>query len=172
MPSLGPRPDPGATCPGGSPMTGARIAGHPIHPILVGIPIGLCTFSVFADIIRLTGLGKPVWFDVAWYAIAGGILGALVAAVPGLVDYLTVTDARVRDLAFAHIIAALFVVAIFGYSLWGRWEGDHGGGPVAISMVGLLLLGVVGWLGGEMVFVHGMGMEAAAAPPRAQGKVA
>ena len=153
-------------------MTGARIAGHPIHPILVGIPIGLCTFSVFADIIRLAGLGKAVWFDVAVYAIAGGIVGSLVAAIPGLVDYLTVTDARVRDMAFAHVIAALFVVAIFGWSLWQRWEGDHGLGPVAVSIVGVLLLGVVGWLGGEMVFVHGMGMDAAAAAPRAQRKVA
>src|SRR4029450_4603607 len=64
-------------------MTGARLAGHPIHPILVGIPIGLCTFSVFADIVRLAGWGKPVWFDVALYAIAGGVVGALLAAGPG-----------------------------------------------------------------------------------------
>lgn len=153
-------------------MTGARLAGHPIHPIVVGIPIGLCTFSVFADIMRLTGWGKPVWFDVALYAIAGGIVGALLAAVPGLVDYLTVTDARLRDIAFAHMIAALFVVGIFGFTLWRRWSGDHGIFPVAVSTVGLLLLGVVGWLGGEMVFVHGMGMEAPAVRPRARRKVA
>jgi uncharacterized membrane protein len=153
-------------------MTGARIAGHPIHPILVGIPIGLCTFSVFADIIRLTGMGKAVWFDVALYAIAGGIVGTLVAAIPGLVDYLTVTDARVRDLAFAHVIAALFVVAIFGWSLWQRWEGNDRLGPVALSIVGVLLLGVVGWLGGEMMFVHGTSMETAVAPPQVQRKVA
>ena len=153
-------------------MTGARIAGYPIHPILVGIPIGLCTLSVFTDFVRLTGLGKPVWFDIGCYAIAAGIVGALVAAVPGLVDYLKITDARVRDLAFAHMVAMLFVVGIFGLSLWDRWEGDHGLRPVAISIVGLLLLGVVGWLGGEMVFVHGTGMDAAAAPPRTRRKVA
>jgi len=156
----------------GRPVTGVRIAGHPIYPILVGIPIALCTFSVFADIVRVTGLGKPVWFEVVSYAIVGGIVGALIAAVPGLVDYLTINDSRVRDLAFAHVIAALFVVGIFGFSLWQRWESDHGYAPVAVSAAGLLLLGVVGWLGGEMVFVHGPGMEAAAASRRAQRKVA
>jgi uncharacterized membrane protein len=144
-------------------MTGARIAGHPVHPMLVGIPIGLCTFSVFADVIRLFGSGKPVWFDVAFYAIAGGILGALLAAVPGFVDYLSITNDRVRDIAFAHMITALFVVALFGVSLWLRWHGDQGLLPVAVSGVGLVLLGLAGWLGGEMVFVHGMGVDTSAA---------
>jgi uncharacterized membrane protein len=140
-------------------MTGARIGGHPIHPMLVGIPIGLCTFSLVADLIRLLGSGKPVWFDLAFYAIAGGIIGALVAAIPGLIDYLSITNDRVRDIALAHMVTALFVVVLFGVSLWVRWQGDHGILPVALSAVGLILLGLVGWLGGEMVFVHGMGMD-------------
>ena len=130
--------------------------------MLVGIPIGLCTFSFVADLIRLLGSGKPVWFDLAFYAIAGGLVGALVAAVPGLVDYLSITSDRVRDIAFAHMITAFFVVVMFGLSLWVRWQGDHGILPVALSAVGLVLLGLVGWLGGEMVFVHGMGMDASA----------
>jgi uncharacterized membrane protein len=139
-------------------MTGARIGNHPIRPILVAIPIGLCSASFFADVIRLSGLGSLVWFDVARYAIAGGIVGALLAAVPGFMDYLSITDARVRDIAFAHSVAALFVVALYGLSLWMRWNGDQGFLPVAVSGVGLVLLGLVGWLGGEMVFVHGMGV--------------
>jgi uncharacterized membrane protein len=143
-------------------MMGARIGRHPIHPMLVAIPIGLCTFSFFADLIRLFGSGKPVWFDLAFYAIAGGLVGALVAAIPGLVDYLSITNERVRDIAFAHMVTALSVVALFGLSLWVRSQGDHGFLPFAISAVGLVLLGLVGWLGGEMVFVHGMGMDASA----------
>jgi uncharacterized membrane protein len=155
-------------------MTGARIGKHPIHPILVAIPIGLCTFSFFADIIRLAGLAGPAWFDVAKYAIAGGIVGALIAAIPGFIDYLSISDARVRDIAFAHSVTALFVVALYGLSLWMRWSGDAGLLPVTISGVGLVLLGLVGWLGGEMVFVHGMGMaeEKASASSRTRRKVA
>jgi uncharacterized membrane protein len=145
-----------------SAMAGARIKGHPLHPMIVGIPIGLCTFSFVADLIRVLGWGGAAWFDMASYAIAGGIIGALIAAVPGFIDYLTITDARVRDIAFAHMVTALFVIALFGFSLWLRWSGDVGYLPVGVSLVGLMLLGVVGWLGGEMVFVHGMGMGTSA----------
>lgn len=165
-------PSPGVSAEGSAGLTGARLAGHPVHPILVGIPIGLCTFSVFADIIRLAGAGKPVWFEVAFYAIAGGIVAALLAAIVGLVDYVTAADARVRDIAFAHMIAALFVVVIFTWTLWQRWSGDHGLFPVALSTVGVMLLGVVGWLGGQMMFVRGTGMEAPTVSPSAQRKVA
>jgi uncharacterized membrane protein len=146
-------------------MMGARIKGHPIHPMLVGFPIGLCALSFVADVIRLFAGGRPVWFDVALYAIAGGVIGALLAAVPGFVDYLSITDARVRDIAFAHMVTALFVVALFGMSFWLRWGGDAGYLPVAVSAAGLVLLGVAGWLGGEMVFVHGMGMDGSATRP-------
>lgn len=143
-------------------MAGARIKGHPIHPMIVAVPIGLCTFSFVADLVRIFGWGGAAWFDVALYTIAGGIIGALIAAVPGFIDYLTITDARVRDMAFAHMVTAVFVIAVFGFSWWLRWSGDVGYLPVGVSLVGLILLGVVGWLGGEMVFVHGMGMEASA----------
>ena len=165
-------PSPGVSAEGAATLTGARLAGRPIHPVVVGIPIGLCTFSVLADIIRLAGWGKPVWFDLAFYAIAAGIVGALLAAIAGLMDYVTAADARVRDIAFAHMIAALFVVAIFILTLWQRWNGDHGLFPVALSTVGVMLLGVVGWLGGQMMFVHGTGMEAPTVSPSTQRKVA
>lgn len=155
-------------------MSGARIGKHPIHPMLVAIPIGLCAFSFLADLLRLTGVGTAVWFEVAKWTIAGGVVGALLAAVPGVIDYFTITDARVRDIAFAHAVTALFVVALYGLSLWMRWSGDHGLLPVTVSGVGLVLLGLVGWLGGEMVFVHGMGMaeEKAPASGRVRRKVA
>ena len=153
-------------------MTGARIGRHPIHPMLVAIPIGLCTFSFFADLVRLTRLGTSTWFDVALWAIAGGVVGALVAAVPGFFDYLTITDARVRDIAFAHSVTAVLVVGLYALSFRMRWYGDQGWLPVAVSAVGLVLLALVGWLGGEMVYVHGMGMAEAKPAPRVRRKVA
>lgn len=153
-------------------MSGARLGKHPIHPILVAIPIGLCTFSFFGDLVRLTGLGGPAWFDVALWSIAGGVGGALLAAIPGFIDYLTIRDSRVRDIAFAHGVTALFVVAIYSVSLWMRWNGDHGALPVVVSAVGLVLLGLVGWLGGEMVYVHGMGMAESSASGRVRRKAA
>ena len=63
--------------------TPASVARHPIHPILVGFPIGLWVFSVVADLIFYSGWGGALWKDVAFYTLGGGIVGALLAAVPG-----------------------------------------------------------------------------------------
>ena len=61
--------------------TPASIARHPVHPMLVAIPIGLWIFSLICDLIRVFGGTSPNWEIVAWYSMVGGILGALVAAV-------------------------------------------------------------------------------------------
>jgi uncharacterized membrane protein len=142
--------------------TPASIRKHPIHPMLVGIPIGLWVFAVVADLVH-TGGGGPAWKQVAWYCIGGGIIGALLAAVPGLVDLTSISAGKVRKVALTHMTVNLIVVGLFGLSFWWRTRDPFGGWPAAISGIGLLLLGLGGWLGGELVFVHGMGVEAAGA---------
>src|SRR6476661_2694429 len=69
--------------------TPANIAGHPIHPMLVTIPIGLWIFSFVCDLAFVFGRGAPVWSTVALYTMAGGIVGALAAAVFGFIDLLS-----------------------------------------------------------------------------------
>ena len=78
--------------------TPASIRKHPIHPMLVGIPIGLWVFAVVADLVHMGG-GGPAWKEVAWYCIGGGIIGALLAAVPGLVDLTSISAGNVRKVA-------------------------------------------------------------------------
>jgi uncharacterized membrane protein len=142
---------------------GARIAGHPLHPILVTFPLGLCTFSFVADLVRALGVGGPAWSTVAFYTLGGGIVGLVLAAVPGLIDFFTITDARVRGIAIAHMVVNVTVLGLFLLSFWLRWSGAVGLLPLVVSAAGVVLLGVGGWLGGEMVFKHGMGMQPAAA---------
>jgi uncharacterized membrane protein len=142
--------------------TPASIRKHPIHPMLVGIPIGLWVFAVVADVVHMVR-GGPAWKEVAQYCIGGGIVGALVAAVPGLVDLTSISAGKVRKAALTHMTVNLIAVGLFGLSLWLRTTDPLGGWAAAISGVGLLLLGLGGWLGGELVFVHGMGVEAAEA---------
>lgn len=77
--------------------TPARFAGHPIHPMLIPFPIGLFVFSLVGDIIFRAGWGAHVWTDVAFLTMAGGIIGGLLAAVPGFVDYLALARARHGD---------------------------------------------------------------------------
>ena len=146
--------------------TPASIARHPIHPILVGLPIGLWTFSVVADVIYALGWGGLNWKTMAFYCIGGGIVTALIAAVPGFIDFLSITDYRVWRVGIFHMSANLIAVVVYAISFGLRWGGNVGVLPFVVSIVGLILLGIAGWLGGELVFVHNMGVT----PPRAAAR--
>jgi uncharacterized membrane protein len=138
----------------------ASIRKHPIHPILVAFPIGLWIFSLVCDLIFLLGWGGSLWKDVALYTMAGGTVGALLAAVPGLIDLLSLTDRKVKRLGTWHMSVNLVAVGTFAVNLWLRNHGSREASmPVALSVVGVILIGVSGWLGGEMVYVHGVGVE-------------
>lgn len=149
--------------------TPAQVAKHPIHPMLVPIPIGLWIFSLICDLVHAAGWGGEVWRTVAFYTLAGGIVGALVAAVPGVIDLLSLRSA-LRRIALTHMAINLTVVVLYGINLGWRW-GDPalGSGPVWLSALSVALLGVSGWLGGKMVYVHGVGVET---PPRPAGTAA
>src|SRR3954467_876819 len=92
-------------------QTPASIAGHPIHPMLVPIAIGCFIFSFASDLICLaTGNGNP-WNVLAYYTMIGGILGALAAAVPGLIDLLSLPAGYTKGVAIKHMSINLLVVA-------------------------------------------------------------
>jgi uncharacterized membrane protein len=137
----------------------ATIAKHPIHPMLVPFPIGLWVFSLVADVVFLAGWGPPVWNDVAFYTMVAGTIAALLAAPFGLLDFLSIRDPRTRQLGATHLALNLVILAMFAADIWLRTQtGTSAGLPVVISLVAVSLLVVSGWLGGEMVFVHGAGV--------------
>jgi uncharacterized membrane protein len=137
--------------------TPANIAKHPIHPMLVAIPIGLWIFSLACDVIRVLGANSPNWQVAAYYTLVGGILGALVAAVPGFIDMLALPRGLKR-IALIHMTINLTVVALYVVNAYLR---KHGGLDVAVwlSLVAVALLAVSGWLGGKMVYVHGVAVD-------------
>ncbi|BAU50263.1 membrane protein [Sulfurifustis variabilis] len=140
----------------------ASVAGHPIHPMLVVFPIGLWVFSLVADAVYLAG-GGAAWSITAFYAIAGGIIGAIAAAVFGAIDLYSMRDRTIRRIGTMHMILNLSVTVLFAFNLGWRVSGDPGAiAPIVISVVAVVLLGVSGWLGGEMVYVHGAGVAPAA----------
>jgi uncharacterized membrane protein len=138
----------------------ANIAQHPLHPALVPLPIGLWIFSLVCDLIYAVGWGGVVWDDVAFYTMAGGLIGAFLAAVPGLIDYSSLTDPRVKKVATLHMGMNLAVMALVAVNLWLRAQYPVDTGiPLALSALSILLLGATGWLGGELVYIHGVGVE-------------
>src|ERR1700758_1956474 len=97
--------------------TPANIAGHPIHPMLVTIPIGLWLFSFVCDLIFHFGNNAPEWNTVALYAMGGGIVGALLAAVPGFIDLLSLPT-EPRKTALSHMAINLTIVLIYIVNFW------------------------------------------------------
>lgn len=137
----------------------ASIAGHPIHPMLVVFPIGLWVFSLVADLIYVAG-GGIAWSMTAFYAIAGGIIGAVAAAVFGAIDLYSMKDQVIRRIGTMHMILNLAVTVLFAFNLGWRVAGEPDAiTPIVISAIALVLLGISGWLGGEMVYKHGAGVQ-------------
>lgn len=142
--------------------TPAQLARHPIHPMLVPVPIGLWLFSLICDLVHRFGASSPNWEVVAWYTMVGGIVGALVAAVPGLVDLLSLPSG-VKRIGVWHMAINLTIVALYVINAWIR-RGGVTDGAIWLSLLAVALLGVSGWLGGKMVYEHGVAVEA---PPSA-----
>jgi uncharacterized membrane protein len=138
----------------------ASFSGHPIHPLLIYIPIGLWVFSLVSVVIYFMGWGGAVWNDVAFYSMAGGLVGALLAAVPGLIDLLSLSDPKAKTIGIWHMVINLLVVGLFALNLWLRLGSAPGASlPLALSAIGVILLSISGWLGGELVFKHGVAVE-------------
>ena len=143
--------------------TPASVARHPLHPILIPLPIGLWVFSLVADLVFLGGWGGGAWKAVAWYTMGGGIVGALLAAVPGLIDFVSITDRRAGQSALRPLLCVGAALVLFVVSFVLRFRDPLGAGPVVVSAIGVVALGFGGWLGGELVFTHGIGVTP---PPR------
>ena len=136
--------------------TRVSIAGHPVHAMLVPIPIGLWIFSLIADFVFIS-TGDPRWAATAFFTLGGGIIGALLAALPGLVDLIGLRDSRAQRIGVYHLVLNLAIVAVQAVNFWLRM--DEGGSdvlPRAISIVAVAALIASGWLGGHLVHVLGV----------------
>src|SRR5215470_8604266 len=140
--------------------TPASVRQHPIHPMLVVFPIALWIASLVCDIIYYAGPHNMFWKDAAFYLIAGGILGALLAAVPGFIDYLSLTDSRLKKIATTHLALNLIVVVLFIFNLGLRFEASSGTElfGVVLSIIAIAILSASGWLGGSLVYEHRVGV--------------
>lgn len=142
----------------------ANIAGHPIHPMLIPLPIGLWIFSLVADLIYMWR-GNPAWEGVAFYTLVGGCVGAALAAVFGLIDLLGIQDKLVFRTGLFHAGCTATSLIIFAVSFYLRTAAGAkmvGAGskiPFALSLIGVIILAVAGWLGGELVFRYGVGVQ-------------
>jgi uncharacterized membrane protein len=141
-------------------QTPARIGKHPIHPMLVVLPLGLWIAALAFDIAHAV-TGNPLWRTVAFWNVGAGLIGAVLAAVPGFVDYLDL-EGRARRLATYHMALNLAAVALFAVNWYVRTRvAPDSWWPLALSLVGVVGVTVSGWLGGELVYAERVGVEEA-----------
>jgi uncharacterized membrane protein len=140
--------------------TRASVAEHPIHPMLIPFPIALWIFSLASDLIYLFGFGGAVWKDIALYTMAGGIIGGLAAAIPGYIDYRSLSDPVIVRVAQMHMVINVGLIVLFTINTGLRiLNGPEALLPVLLSVLGVAALAVSGWLGGELVYVQGVAVQ-------------
>jgi uncharacterized membrane protein len=154
-----------------------KVLGHPAHPILVVFPLGLFATAVIFDVLYLAGR-DPLFASVAYWMIVAGIIGGLVAAPFGLVDWLAIPwETRAKAIGMLHGLGNALVLLLF----MGSWllRRNVPGAPgtwahvLAFGGAGLVLL--TGWLGGELVDRLGVGVDEGAnlnAPSSMSGRAA
>lgn len=134
--------------------------GHPFHPVLITIPIGAWVASFVFDLAATFGDQPSVFAEGASWLIAIGILGALAAAVFGLMDLSAIPrGTKAFSTGLVHMTLNLIVVALYavGFVL-RRAQGydEVSGTALTLSIVALVLLGASGWLGGVLAYHYGV----------------
>jgi uncharacterized membrane protein len=148
----------------------AKALGHPIHQMLIPFPFGLLSTAVIFDIVYLfvsDATTKNTLSVVSFWMIAAGIIGGLLAAPFGLIDYLAIpSGTRAKSVGLLHGVGNVFVLILFAVSLWLRYSAPaivltHEPTTVALvlSFAAFVLAGATGWLGGELVDRLGVGVD-------------
>ena len=138
----------------------AKLLGHPIHQMLIVFPLGLLGTAVIFDIVALVRRNAE-WSTVAFYMIGAGIVGGLIAAIFGLIDWLAISSGtRAKSIGLWHGGGNVIVILLFAGSWILRLSAPDNPDTtaLALSFLGLLLALVTGWLGGELVDRLGVGV--------------
>lgn len=140
----------------------AHFKSHPIHPILIAFPIAFFTGTLLFDVLSLV-LQRDDLRLVAYYTGVAGIVGAVAAAVPGIIDYLYTVPPKssARKRALQHGSLNITVVVLFTIAWFYRRDNADTSFAVllALEAVGVGLMMVAGWLGGTLVYRNQIGVD-------------
>ena len=139
----------------------AKLAGHPVHQMLIVFPLGLLATAVVFDVIYLV-TDNALWTQAAFYMIGAGVITGLAAAVPGVVDWLAIPrGTRAKRIGLIHGVGNVIVVTLFALS-WYLRRDQPAAPPTGAVVAGLLGAGLsllTAWLGGELVNRLGVGVD-------------
>ena len=135
--------------------------GHPSHPPLTDVAIGSYTFAIAALMANKVGFEEAITAGAGFYALLLGLAATAAAVVTGFADYLLMENGTLlKKTATYHwtvmVCATVFFVAT-AWLLSDEYDrGDVSTIALVLGLVGYGLMSVGGWLGGAVVFKHGM----------------
>jgi uncharacterized membrane protein len=143
-----------------APRSTAQIAGHPIHPMLVPIPIACFIGALLTDI-TYAASAEMMWADFSVWLLVVGLIGGVLAGIAGLTDLLSNRLIRAQPPAWPHGIGnvVVLILAFFNLLVHTRdaWTSVVPTGLI-LSTIVVLILPVTGWLGWSMVYRYGVGV--------------
>src|SRR6478609_5105776 len=138
----------------------ANIKSHPIHPILVAFPIAFFVGTFIFDILGVIYNNESL-YGVAYYMQVCGIIGALLAAIPGAVDYFKTvppnSSAKKRATKHALLNITNLVLFLIAWILKGNNINPYV--ILVLELIGIILLAIAGWLGGTLVYRNQIGVD-------------
>ena len=146
-------------------LTKARIAGHPLHPMLIAFPVAMYVATLVALIVYYAGSHDPFWYRAAFWTNLAGIVMAAVAAVPGLVDLLGLprgSRARLTGVRHAGFNVLALLLFVLSDILIGRGltRGTYAlAAPFVLVVLGCAATVCAGWLGWTLVQTHHVGVK-------------
>jgi uncharacterized membrane protein len=142
-----------------------KIFGHPLHPMLVAFPIAFYTATLVAFVVYAV-VGDPFWFRLAYTANAAGVLMAVVAAIPGFLDWLIgiPRNSQAKKHGLQHMLFNVTALILFALTLWlnsGQWNAARPETTLSIVLpaIGFLLTLMAGYLGWTLVQTHHTGVQ-------------
>jgi len=137
------------------------LPGHPLHPPLTDATIGTYTFATVAGLADVLEISETAAGQAWWLALIFGLIVTGVTALTGLIDWLRIEwGSRLWKTATAHMLSMLTATVFFGLAaIFGHDDfkaGNLTAGSLILTLVGFASLTLGGWLGGAVVYVHGM----------------
>ena len=143
-----------------NPKTTAAIAGHPIHPMLIPFPIAFFVAAFLCDLAFLYS-AEAGWATASLWLLGAGLVMAALAAVTGVVE--VAGEPRIRELRAVWLHAGGNVLAVLielynWYSRYAAVESVVTTTGFVLSLIAVVILVFTGWMGGELVFRHRVGV--------------
>lgn len=139
-----------------------RFFGHPVHPVVTHFPMALLPVSFLGDLLGVW-TGASFWWSFSFYNLAIGLIFSILALITGMIDFVALPQkGTIERVAMRHMTIMITALLMYMGSFFIRFGVEIPSGwrlmsSVSLSLLGLILLLIGGWFGGQLVYRHAAG---------------